>query len=191
MDEGVVNESLPRFFIDRNLVDEYCNSKGLDDYSLLKEAVDEGLSSFLNFLSQKGIALSILEINTKTILHGSGKVILQFELRVSKGGPNTNQDEPLVYASDDPDYAIFLAVIKLKGEGMASVGYPGGNVECSINTAFINGESKLSDGYVYLLDRQTFNEDALHNFSSPASQTPMLAIPVNPSDMHTKVVINH
>lgn len=193
MDELVVNESLPSFFISRDLVDEYCRTKEVDVYSLLQTSVNNGLSDFLNFLSQKGIALSILEDDPKTILHGSGNVISQFEPRISEGGPNANQHEPLVYASDDPDYAIFLAIIRLNGEGsMASVGYTrGGDTECSVNLAFVNGESKLSDGYVYLLNRQTFNEDALHNFSSPKSQIPILAIPVSPSDLHTIIQIKN
>ena len=192
MDEPVTtNEVLPSFFIDRDLVDEYCGSKGLDVYSLLQECVDFGISGFLDFLSKKGIHISIRGNNAKAILHGSGKVISEFEPRVSKGGPNSNQHEPLVYATDDPDYAIFLGIIKLKDEGMAYVGYPGGKVECYTNREFVNGASSLGSGYVYILNNKDFHEDALHNFSNPSSQVPLFAIPVGPADIHTSIFVKN
>ena len=85
MDEPVTtNEVLPSFFIDRDLVDEYCGSKGLDVYSLLQECVDFGISGFLDFLSKKGIHISIRGNNAKAILHGSGKVISEFERAIKE-----------------------------------------------------------------------------------------------------------
>lgn len=190
MDEFSVNEALPGFFIDRSLVDEYCGSNAVDVYALLQETVGEGPSSFLTFLSQKGVELSMNQGNTKAILHGSGNVVSKFEPKVSRGGPNANREKPLVYATDDPDYAMFLAVTRLREEGMASYGYRNGKPECFVNLGFINGESGFTRGYVYVLNRDGFNEDVEHNFSSPEHQVPIFAIPVEINDMHTRVIIN-
>lgn len=107
----------------------------------------------------------------------------------SKGGPNANRNEPLIYASDDPDYAIFLGIIKLR-DGWASTSYRNGKKDFVVSIYFVNGESEISDGYVYVLDAESFIEDSLHHFTSPKGQSPLLVIPVKPADLQTKIRVS-
>lgn len=173
--------------IDREIIDGYCESSGKSVYELLLDITEIGSQELSDFMVSQGKP----EIENKSpgVLHGSPHLFNKFEPRVSKGGGNKNKEEKLVYASDDPDYSIFMGVIKLRS-GMASVGYYSGKIRCSVTLDFVNGDSELSDGYVYVLDNETFVEDSRHHFTSPVDHEPMMIIPVKPTDMQSEVIID-
>lgn len=83
----------------------------------------------------------------KKLFHGSNVKFEQF-----KDGDN-------VYASDDINYAIFMAIINLRDNGRASAGVDDkGNLQFYIDEDFVNGESFFSTGYVYEVVSNNFSK---------------------------------
>src|SRR4051812_817948 len=123
--------------IDRSLVEDYCKKNSMSVHGLLDGFVKDGVNNFSDYLREVGLNLNI-PADARGILHGSQNLFPQFEPRVSKGGPNANKHEPLVYASDDPNYAIFLGIVDLKA-GSAGTGYVNGEIQCRISKEFVNG----------------------------------------------------
>lgn len=184
------NKNLPAFFIERELVDEYCKLNGSDIYGFLLDTVRLGINDFLVFIKTKGKVLEIRG-DQKVILHGSSNMIYEFKPRVSRDGPNSNQEEPLIYATDDPDYAIFLAILDNKRtKGIPMVYYDQGQIKCSIDLDYAKFADGFNSGFVYLLDKSSFEENSAHHFTSPLKQVPLFAIPIQPRDLKTTVYID-
>jgi hypothetical protein len=175
--------------IDRTLIEEYCKNKDIGVHDLLQDFVVEGLDDFSIFLSSKGIKNEIAP-STKVLLNGSADLFFKFEPRISTGGPNENKETPLIYASDDPDYAMFMAIIKLR-EGSASVNYNHRTekIQCFVHKDFINGPSQIVNGYVYILDQSKFEMNGKHHFTCPTEQEPIFIIPIKPKDLRTDIVV--
>lgn len=125
------------------------------------------------------------------LMHGSTSLLEMLETNVSDGGSNANKTESLVYTTDNPDYAIFLAIIDLKDNGRAGVVFDKNNEipELSINTQFINGESKIIDGYVHILEGSSFVPNANREFTSNVSIKPLCIIPVSAKDLQQKIIV--
>lgn len=178
--------------IPRGAIEGYCKQINISVYDLLHELVQKGFANFVSYLTQNGIKTNI-EPTQKAILHGSHKQIANFVPRPSTGGTNPDKDQPLIYATDDPDYAIFMAITKSHG-GSYGIDYFMNDkgiykIVCSVGLDFVNGESQLTDGYVYLLDHDKFMENGGHQYTSGVEQASLMAIPVNPQDMNTSIHI--
>jgi len=182
-------ESLPteERLINRSLIDEYCKNKDIGVNELLQEFVVKGLDDFSRYLSSKGVKNEISP-SIKGVLHGSTDLFSKFEPRISTGGPNENKETPLIYASDDPDYSTFMAIIKLKN-GSARVSYRTGRIQCSVDKDFINGPSQIINGYVYILDQSKFETSGNHQFTCPTEQEPIFIIPVEPKDLKVEIAV--
>lgn len=177
--------------VSRKLIILYCQGKGIQNISsMLKEFTDYGIADFINYLSTKGFTGVNPELcEQQVLLHGSNRMVQLFEPRVSTGGGNSNKEEPLVYATDDPEYAIFMATAHQRG-GTFGIRYNRhGFITCYVDLTFINGPSSLESGYVYMFPQNLFEKVGKHEFTCPNQVESVLAIPVEPEDLITPITI--
>lgn len=176
--------------VSRELVLQYCQDKGIQGVSsMLRKFTEMGIADFVNYLSQKGFeGLGIVAENQKVLLHGSDKLISVFEPKVSTGGGNSNKEERLVYATEDSEYAIFMAITHQRG-GTYGISYKQTGFTCYVDLTFINGPSTLEPGYVYIFNREGFEQVGNHEFTTSNQTGSLLAIPVEPEDLITPITI--
>ena len=125
------------------------------------------------------------------VFHGTSEKIENFQTNISLGGANENKEEALVYASNEPDYAIFLGLIELQEGGSASVTCENGEVKKSVTVGFVNGDSKRNEGYIYVLDAKDFIAHDNSEFTSDQSDLlPLFSVKVGINDLESPIVIN-
>lgn len=121
---------------------------------------------------------------TEVVFHGTPKNITDsLEIGYSQ--------DSLLYASDDPLYAAFLGIIKLEDEGRAGVAYDEADkISLSINQAFMDGESELVTGTVFILDKADFfKSEGDHEFISKKKVTPLGKITIEPEWLKKQIEI--
>ncbi len=123
------------------------------------------------------------------LFHGSPKLLKGVIPNISNGGMNKNKKQDLVYATDNPEYAIFLAIINLKDKGIASVTFTGQRINLSVDINFIDGASKIGDGYVYVFSRDSFLKQNNHEFTTTKTIKPLFYINVKPEDLISPIKI--
>lgn len=124
------------------------------------------------------------------VFHGSREEIQSFQTNVSLGGGNENKEDALVYASSEPDYAIFLALLDIQEGGSASVTCVTDEVKKSVTLGFVNGDSKIVEGYVYVLDVKDFTEHDNAEFTSDNSDLkPLFSVKVSITDLESPVIV--
>ena len=123
--------------IPRSLIQTFLTRKHLKNVvaflTYVKKPSNE--KEFKNFAKKKGYQLSSIE-NTKPyiLFHGG-----QNFNKMLKPSPS----EKLIYATSNPNYAIFLAVIDLQKGGNAGVLSNPKKTKLTIDTSFVNGPSAL------------------------------------------------
>ncbi|HEY1041464.1 MAG TPA: hypothetical protein VGE63_01935 [Candidatus Paceibacterota bacterium] len=115
------------------------------------------------------------------------EIVKEFSQRsdiVFHGSPHEISDavegglvKEVIYASDDFYYGAFMAILGLQDYGRAEVGYDNGKVRLSINMQFVNGESRLEKGFLYILDKKDFEDTHNnHEFESKSKQVAILEV---------------
>jgi hypothetical protein len=174
--------------LSRSEVEDYIKYKGYTGLrDLLTEITQKGLSEFINYLNNN-LVKGIHNTSDRGLLHGSRDLFSLFEPRVSTGGKGLNKQEPLVYATADPEYATFMSVIQLTN-GWAGVNYTEGKISCYVGLDFINGGGNINSGYIYVLNKNGFEQQSRNEFTSPEEQEPILIIPTHPKDLEVPVVV--
>ena len=131
-----------------------------------------------------------ISIPDSIVFHGSSIEIERFQKNISLGGSNENKEEALIYASSEPDYAIFLAILDIQEGGSASVVCEGEYVKKSITVGFVNGESSINTGYVYVFDGADFiTQNNSELTSSMSNLKPIFYIKVEAADLESSIEI--
>ena len=167
--------------IDRKVVDIFIKNYRLKGISgLLKNLQNKSSRKlFINFLSKNQYRISSLINNKEKLLfHGSN-------IKIKRLIPK----ESLVYASDLPDYAIFLAIISLSRTGSAKVNTIKNKTTMGIDQDFINGKSRIVPGYVHVVSSQTFLHQAGKEYISDKPVDVLFSIPVTYRDLDTPITL--
>lgn len=93
-----------------------------------------------------------------------------------------------VYATDDPNYAIFLATLDLRN-GRAAVTATSKNTKLSVDLDFVNGASKLKAGYIHILPATGFKKAGNREYVSDQPVKPLCIIPVEPADLTVPIYV--
>lgn len=96
--------------------------------------------------------------------------------------------EKFVYATDEPNYAIFLAVIRLHNAS-AGVLVTQRRTNLYVDLAFVNGPSSLRNGWVHILPNAGFKKTRNREYASRNSKDVLFAIPVTPSDLTVPITV--
>ena len=95
-----------------------------------------------------------LPSETKVLFHGSStdaKVLLP------QPSDETKVSESFIYATSDPNYAIFLAILNLK-DASAGVVSTKKRTTLTVDTNFVNGKSTLKPGYIHIVAKKGFRK---------------------------------
>lgn len=93
-----------------------------------------------------------------------------------------------VYSTDDPNYAIFLATLNLKN-GSASVNATKKATTLFVDLDFVNGPSKLKNGYVHVVEGELFRKTKNREYKSNRQINILFTIPVSPTDITVPIYI--
>ncbi|PIR74760.1 MAG: hypothetical protein COU35_00810, partial [Candidatus Magasanikbacteria bacterium CG10_big_fil_rev_8_21_14_0_10_47_10] len=125
----------------------------------------KNFQSFYLFCGKHNHLLPEPIFNT-VLFHGSTKAMTALEPNTSVGQDGRPEQSAFVYATDDPNYAIFLALLNIKENGGASVYAGSYSTKLSISLGFVNGSSKLKDGYVNIIDSSGFKKTKNREYKS-------------------------
>lgn len=174
--------------IPRTLVQRYVATYRLKNTVGLLRSIRsaKGSEQFIRFCRRCG--LKITAPVTPLLFHGSQRV--QKHLSPNRSmGTHELETAAYVYATDDPNYAIFLATLTLAPGGTASVSFKNGKIALSVNTGFVNGSSKLLPGYVHLVPHTSFKRCGTHEYRSDTAAPIIYSIRVSPEDLSEPIEI--
>jgi len=120
--------------------------------------------------------------------HGSSTVRQVLQPNISIGHEGKRERHPYVYATNDPNYAIFLAILDLKNGG-ASVYATSNNTILIVDLDFVNGASKLKNGYVHILADSGFKKSGNREYRTRQPVEVIFSVPVKPSDLTVPIYI--
>lgn len=176
--------------ISKNLLQRFLQQKKLS-----------GTVAFLNFISGNKNNLRVFfdfcnkhnkllsrPLNGSVLFHGSGKVQKILKPNTSIGYGDKQEQHSYVYATDDPNYAIFLAILNLKN-GSASVNATAKGTMLFVDLDFVNGPSKFKSGYVHVIERESFKKTKNREYKSDHSVNVLFTIPVGPADLTVPIYV--
>ncbi len=116
------------------------------------------LKSFYAFCELCGCRLQLpKQLPSDVLFHGSKKLQYILVPNISMGKYGKAKRSAFLYATDDPNYAIFLALLNLENGG-ASVVATEKESKLAVDLDFVNGPSKIKHGYVHVLSSQSFTK---------------------------------
>lgn len=169
--------------IPKNLLDVFIKNKKL-----------KNIVGFLNFIKNKNnlhdfsefcqknnyfITDNIKELRS-VLFHGSSKK--HYILK-----PDTSEEKS-IYATDDPNYAIFLATLNLKN-GSASVRATKNSTILAIGLDFVNGPSKFKTGYVHIVSKDTFKKTSNREYQTNKPVEVLFSIKTSPEDITVPIYV--
>jgi len=147
----------------------------------------KNLQDFYNFCSKYGYTLPHQPLGG-VLFHGSQKLQSTLNPNTSVGRNDELEQSAFVYTTDDPNYAIFLAILNLKN-GSASVNATAKNTTLVVNLDFVNGPSKFKKGYVHIVARSSFKKVKNREYKVSQQVKVLFTIPVIPADLTTPIYI--
>jgi len=148
----------------------------------------KNLQSFYAFCEKNNYLLP-KPISNKVLLHGSTKVMTVLEPNTSVDQGGKAEQTAFVYATDDPNYAIFLALLDIQKKGGASVYAGSHSTKLSISLGFVNGSSKIKDGYVHIVADSDFKKTKNKEYKSNKKIKVLFSISVSPKDLTVPIYV--
>lgn len=176
--------------ISKKILQEFLRQKRLSGIVAFLNFIKKrksNLRDFFDFCNEHNKALPKL-LNSGILFHGSGKVqkILRPNNSIGYGGKQ--EQHPYVYATDDPNYAIFLAILNLK-HGGASVNATTKDTMLFIDLDFVNGPSKLKNGYIHIVSGESFKKAKNREYKSDHPVNVLFTIPTSPADLTVPIYV--
>jgi hypothetical protein len=161
--------------ISRKLIESFILQKRLHNVVGLLEYLKsvKHIEIFTDYIRRHEKKALIVDPRTKIIFHGSQSNLEKLKI---------SQEEKLIYATDSPNYAIFLAILNLKN-ATAGVLIKKGVAHLTIDHAFVNGLSSFKNGWIHILSAKSFKKAENHEYISKQSIPVLFSIPVTPRDL--------
>ena len=161
-----------------------------------------GTVSFLRYLQKKGQLKDFgafceangynLQLPPRlplgVLFHGSQEIRSVLMPNISVGRHGETKNRALLYATDDPNYAIFLAILNLRNGG-ASVKANGKKSMLTIDLDFVNGPSKIKNGYAHIISGKSFKKTRNKEYVADISVKVLFAVPVTFKDLTAPIRI--
>ncbi len=174
--------------LEKSAIRDFCDKNGIKNVAgFLRFIVRGNTKKLTDFLNQQG--LQLLPRKDGFLLHGSRKLSKKLEPTISTGGGSAGHHKSTIYATDDQNYAIFLAIINVQKEGTASVLVKNGRAYLEIDIGFVNGPSTLGEGFVHVVGRSGFKETGNSEYANTLPVEVLFAIKVNPSDLTEPIIV--
>ncbi|MEX1001817.1 MAG: hypothetical protein WDZ35_06865 [Crocinitomicaceae bacterium] len=145
------------------------------------------LQIFYNFCDEHDQIISKVS-GAGVLFHGSPEKQVALTPHGSVGRDGTPEQKAFVYATDDPNYAIFLAILNLKNGG-ASVNASRKSTHLFVDLDFVNGSSKLKNGYAHIVGRESLKKTKNREYKSDRKINVLFTISVTPADLTVPIYI--
>lgn len=149
-------------------------------------------------LHQNGVATVVQLLNyfkekplfgsTGVLFHGSSTANGELAPNESIGIDGKPEGGVHVYATDDPNYAIFLAIIRLRNAS-AGVTATDDETTLTVDVNFVNGESTIETGYVHIVPSEDFQSTGNREFVSKKVVKSLMVIPVSVDDLTVPILV--
>ena len=146
-----------------------------------------GLKDFYDFCNRNDYTLSE-SVLSGVLFHGSPEKQTVLVPHRSIGRDGVEEEKAFVYTTDDPNYAIFLATLRLKN-GSASVNATAKETILVVDLDFINGPSRLKDGYIHFVSAKGFKKTGNREYKKDKQTEVLFTILVTPSDLTVPIYI--
>ena len=146
------------------------------------------LLDFSDFLHTHNHTLPLPLLSGKVIFHGTQTAQSLLVPQNSMGRGGKLERRAYVYATDDPNYAIFLAILRLKN-GSALVNATTKNTVLAVGLDFVNGPSELKGGYVHVLSAENFKKTKNREYKTNQQVEVLFTIAVAPADLTVPIYI--
>lgn len=181
----VHDKRIPRATIEKFIVQKKLhNVVGFLDYVAQRNHLKE----LLNFIRLRDFGVLPGNITPHFLFHGSS----QHHNQLTAISPSKRRVKEikklLIYATSDPNYAIFLALLRLKNAS-ASVVSRNGRTKLAVDLAFVNRLSSLGPGWVHLVSGGNFKKILNNEYVSVKPVEVLFAFPVVPSDLTVPINI--
>lgn len=176
--------------IHRKLLREFLREKHLHSVVAFLNFIKKGKSNLNDFFDFCGKHDQVLfqPAHGNILFHGSGKAQKFLRPNASVGFGGKRERRSYVYATNDPNYAIFLATLNLRN-GSASVNAQVRNTMLFVDLDFVNGPSKLTGGYVHIVKGEQFKKYKNREYRSGDQVNATFIIPVVPADLTVPIYI--
>lgn len=169
------------------------STKFLTDFCIHK-GIKKNIAAFLDYLSKKGlnktdadlfmlgcgVKETIFKSPQKVLFHGTTKKFSVLDL-----GPDEK-----IYATDNPDYAIFLGIIKLDRGGNAGVSMDNEKkTKLWVSDGFVNGASKFVSGYIHVVAMDNFKSCGNFEYTTKTKTPILFSIQVTALDLTVPVLV--
>ncbi|OHA26520.1 MAG: hypothetical protein A3C06_03005 [Candidatus Taylorbacteria bacterium RIFCSPHIGHO2_02_FULL_46_13] len=173
--------------IPRAKIKEFCRENSIAGIVGFFAHLSKHFQNFKSFLGRAGISTPNPPVSV--LFHGSQTHLDNLDPSISTGEGNLNYEKSLVYATDNPNYAVFLAVIDLAEGSNASVLVEDNKTLLSIDIGFVNGHSQIKDGYVHVVDGTQFKLNDNDEYVSQQPARILFSVKVKPSDLTEKIYL--
>jgi len=177
--------------IPKKLVEKFLREKhlaGIVDFLRLIVKDKRNLQSLSDFLHTNNHTLPFSSLPSRVIFHGTRTAQSLLVPQNSMGRGGKLERSAFVYATDNPNYAIFLAILRLK-DGSASVDASTKKPVLSVGLDFVNGPSELKDGYVHVLSAEGFEKTKNREYRTRQQAEVLFVISVTPADLTVPIYI--
>jgi hypothetical protein len=154
--EGMPNQMI----VPKDLVIKYKKQHNLMNVADLLASLKKpkSLKDFATFCNENNFSpVNLKELPKSILFHGSSNKLRKLKPSASIGKDGEPEESDLVYATDDVNYAIFLAVLRLNS-GSAGVDIVNKKAVLHVDLGFINGASKFKPGYIHVVAGDTFKK---------------------------------
>lgn len=175
-------------FVSKKLIQKYVRRKKLKGAGQLLQYIQDEKNklNFFEFLSKEGVFVE--ETKSPFVFHGSTTKVSLLKPQQSMGVDGELERDSYVYATLDPNYAIFLAILDLKDGGAGVVSTVSGT-QLTVDRDFVNGKSRFIDGYVHLLAKKGFKKSSNNEYRAEEERKVVLIVEVSPQDLSVPVQV--
>jgi|GEM_PF-4692400 len=170
---------MPSKIVSKNLLQKFIQHRKLSGVVDFLNFIRKGknLKSFYDFCAKHNQKLLLpADKNMQVLFHGS-----------LKSRSILSPSKSFVYATEDPNYAIFLAILDLKNSSAGVIS--GKETILTVDSNFVNGASKLKNGYVHVVSGKSFKKLKNREYRTNKDVSVLFAIPVSPKDLTVPIKI--
>jgi len=174
--------------ISRKVLEDYMQTGKISNLHafLLSLLNKEGLGLFSHYLKHnENFAINA---DKGVLFHGSENYNESLTPNSSMGSDGNRENEAFVYATENPDYAIFLAIIRLQ-DAEAGVIVEDGNAKLSISPGFVNGLSLIKEGFLHVVSSEDFEKTSNSEYQSKSSIETLFAFEVTSKDLSVPIEV--
>ncbi len=147
------------------------------------------IKKFIQYCHRHGYNSPISEPLPPFLYHGSLLPNKQLTPNRSVGGGDKKERKTLVYATSEINYAIFLAILRLKNAS-ASASTRGKKLALGVDLSFVNGPSTLTPGYLHVIAKEKFWHVSGSEYATDVPVRVLLSIPVTPANLTLPIYSN-